>query len=376
MPKKQHFTPLWQKIRDDYLEKIKNRTLLSGQLLPTEKMIADEYNVSRITVVRAMNELAELGYIIRRRGSGSVVNYNPKKNNESNIYTQTKTIALIMPVSATRDYRVLNEIDRISRENGYIVSLYDSGKSIAKERDILKNLININVSGIISFPIQSIENIDSYFSVCNSGIPLVFIDRTLPGLNVPCVKANNFLGGKIITEHLLKKGHRNICFFCYNRALFSESERFNGYINALLEYNISPKSDYIIELFSNMPEDSMLFSNVAEENTLIRKQLYKIQHLTEPPTAIFCINDDAAIKVQQQALSLGINIPKDLSIVGFDNSEHFMNTTSYITTCAQDFEKIGSNAISLILAMINKEPLPFFEDVPVEVVERQSVAEI
>ena len=374
MPKK-NFIPMWQKIKDDYLEKIKNGTLPAGKTLPTEKAIMEEYNVSRITVVRAMNELAEAGYISRRRGSGSIVSgKNDLRFRKAANQNTNKTIALIVPVSVARDFRILNEVDSVAREHGYIISLYDSGKSLLREREILENLEVSVVSGIITFPIFSIENLSIYSRLYKEGIPIVFIDRALPGIDIPCVKCDNYSGGKMMTEYLIKKGHKKIAFFCAARAVGTEMERFCGYINALLENGLEPDNRYVIEMLKHHSDDSMLFADESEENMIIRRELYRMMNLPDPPTAVFCVNDITAVRVQQQALALGYSVPEDLSVIGFDNI--LADSEAYMTTCAQDFKKIGHTAISLILSMINGEPIPVVEDSPVELIERQSVLEI
>lgn len=374
---KKKFTPQWQRIRDDYLEKIKNGDFALGEQLPTEKAIMNEYHVSRITVVRAMNELAESGYITRRQGSGSIVTLNlpisSVSNTRHNNNNNNNNIALILPVSGSRDFRVLNEIDKVAREKKFVMSLYDSSMSITREREILENLEKSNIAGIIALPLSSVENLSIYSRIINNGIPLVFIDRSLPGLDVPCVKSNNYSGAKKLTDHLINSGHTKIAFLCYTRVIESENERFNGYISSLLENDIIPKKEYIIELFANSSEDSMINPMQKDEIRLIRNELYRLMHLPEPPTAIFCINDVTAIKIQQQALNLNLSVPNDLSIVGFDNLEYYSYPTIPITTCAQDFKKIGNSAISLILNMLNSEPLPTVENIPVELIIKQSV---
>ena len=193
------------------------------------------------------------------------------------------------------------------------------------------------------------------------GVPVVAIDPHAGPLGLPTVDSDNYGGGLLATRHLLELGHRRIGFVAGRPDLESSRQREAGYRDALAEAGIAVEPDLI------RVGDYMRDSAHVPATELLS--------LAEPPTAIFAANDQSAIGVLDVAERLGLHVPGQLSVVGFDDIPDSAQSVPPLTTIHQPLQDMGAAAIRLLLKLISGAPLESNHiRMPVSLVRRGSTA--
>jgi DNA-binding LacI/PurR family transcriptional regulator len=176
-------------------------------------------------------------------------------------------------------------------------------------------------------------------------IPLVLVDPTgEPGHEVPSVGAGNWSGGLTATRHLLELGHRRIAIITGPPHLLSARARLDGYRAAMDQAGVPMDPSLVCEA-EFLLEDGM-------------KHALSLLALPEPPTAIFASNDGQAMGVYQAVAQLGLRVPDDVSVVGFDDLTPAQWVTPPLTTIRQPLREMGMAAASMAVTLSCDEPLP------------------
>jgi LacI family transcriptional regulator len=189
--------------------------------------------------------------------------------------------------------------------------------------------------------------------------PIVAVDPHAGPSNLPSVHSDNLAGAITATGHLIELGHRRIGFLAGRPDLESARKREQGYRDALaaagipLDPELIRVGDYDLEM-SEVPARQLL-------------------SLSDRPTAIFAANDLSAIQTMHVARSLGLSIPGDVSVIGFDNIPESALTAPPLTTIDQSIQEMGRRAVELLIDLIegNAEP-PGQVTLPTRLVVRQS----
>lgn len=374
------YQPLYQNIYNDIKEKIETGELAEGDRIATEFEIMQQYSVSRITVSRALQELAQHGYIKRFRSKGTFVAGGGDEpadvGSPSTPYSFHSTVALVIPFSSDTIPPLLSSMQQLAQENHLMLSIFNSDRDCQKERKILEQLLETDIAGVISYPIESFENIPLYSQFLFRGIPLLSIDKKLPGLDVPYIKTDSYQAMYNMVQYLIDKGHRRIAYYCHTLNDENENLRFRGYLKALLDNGITPNNAYFVELEKSANAKIMLPENSPVQHGRVSQQLQELMKLEEPPTALACAYDLLAAYVEQQASACGIVVPDQLSITGFDNLQLCNHLQVPLTSAAQDYQKISQTAMQVLLNLRSGksvEPAYLF---PAPIIERQSVKAI
>jgi len=242
------------------------------------------------------------------------------------------------------------------------------GVGIAVERfklDLLLHISNGNsflnisaVEGVIFSDI--IENEDLVDNVIQSGIPCVIMNYLTKELPVTCVAIDNFKASFDAVEHLIKLGHTRIATITGELKTQAAIDRLNGYIKALEKNKIEKKNNYI--KYGDYGRDSAF--KATEEFIRLKK----------PPTAIFAASDEMAVGVVQVCLENGINVPKNMSVIGFDDNKLALNFSPVpVTTMRQPVHKMAFTATEILHNILNKKTRGHKKIVlPCELIERNS----
>jgi DNA-binding LacI/PurR family transcriptional regulator len=193
-------------------------------------------------------------------------------------------------------------------------------------------------------------------------LPVLAIDN-YPFLKaVDTVQIDNKQGGLAAVEHLIQLGHKNIGLLSIAKGRPSIDERKEGWRNAHTKYHLAANDVFAFEC------ESLSFQSGYEKTKKVLKKHKKI-------TALFCVNDEMAAGALRAAHEIGRSIPSDLSVVGFDNITMSNYTDPSLTTVSAAKEYMGKLAVSRVLEMIeNKETPPKRQEVPVELIVRNSTA--
>lgn len=225
----------------------------------------------------------------------------------------------------------------LSREfarHGHLCSLTIIRHEEEREGLLPKNIQATGIDGhIVLGPIGK-KIIDA---LKNTGVPYIFVDNYTPEPNEDCVVSDNVYGTHVLTDYLIKKGYKKIAFVGSITATNSIMDRYLGYIKALLQNGMTVRSDYVLE-------------DRDEEGFLLEVQMpYNV------PDAFVCNSDETAYHLVEQLKTLGISVPEDVAVVGFDDYVFATLSRPALTTFRVNMEAMSKAAMDLMEQKI-KEP--------------------
>lgn len=272
---------------------------------------------------------------------------------------KTDLIGLVVPdIGFPYSIEIMKGINQAIAESHFDLLLYTAG-------DIHKNAAASREQHYVTLLNKSITDgviiVASAAADFQTDAPIVSVDPHIANPNYPCVHAQNYQGARQAMEYLIKLGHRKIGFIRGRRELESAERRLNGYKDALEESGIKLDPSLI------MQGDFTTISGYEATKELLT--------LPQSPTAIFAANDQTAIGTYQAAEELGIRIPEDLSVVGFDN----ISEAKYmgLSTVDQFLAEMGYVATQMLIKLINGETLDEkTHKMPTQLVERTSCLDI
>jgi LacI family transcriptional regulator len=310
------------------------------------KVINNRYGVAAATQRRVLEVIAESGY------QASLVAQS-LRNRRTNVIGVL--VADLEPFTAELLKGAANAI----RGSGFELVVYSAGgrpeDHTGWEQRYLSRLSGTLIDGAVLVTPTVVD--------VHNGAPIVAVDHHAGPTDLPTVDADNLRGGEIATTHLLDLGHRRIGPLACRADLESARQREQGYRKAL-ELAGVPVDDGLIIKADYDPERS------AEATR---------QLLTgpEPPTALFAANDVSAIAAMDVARDLGLRLPEDLSVVGFDNVPESALCTPRLTTVEQPIQEMGSRAVRLLIDLIEgADPGPIHRSLPTRLVARDSTRQL
>jgi len=349
--------PLYQKVQEYIRELIDSEGLKTGDRIPTEKVLMERFNVSKITVVNALSGLANEKIINRVPGRGSFVSdrelhvqpesaeaqdvqvIEPK---ESGSVLRTRIIGLVMP--SIDDYfatRLIQGVQQALSEQGYRTMILLSDGRLEKEKEAIKTLKEIGVEGMLVFPVDEEHYNEEIIGMKFSGFPFVLVDRYLPGVETNYIAADGRMGTSLAVDYLWELGHREIAI-CSDSPLATVTvqERIEGYMNALKNKGALINPAHMITGFRvGSLKD-------AETHPLFRYIRNKMA------TAYISLNGILGVQIYQMAQQAGLSVPQDLSIVSFDDPTAIVEEFSTFTHIKQFENDMGYRAADKLLEII------------------------
>ncbi|UNK18300.1 GntR family transcriptional regulator [Paenibacillus sp. N3/727] len=357
--------PLYQHIVIALKTKIESGELKIGDKLPTEAEISKEYNVSRITSKRALTELENANLIYRVQGKGSFVNSVLPANRS--LDKASKEILLILPFThnpGLGDYE--KGINEYLAGTEYTLNIQSN--TIVGQGKLLQAALQSSNSGIIFYPVSSITDLGILYQCHLSRFPFITMDKGVEGIPFLSVVSDNFDGAYQATKHLIENNHKKIAFISSLKVEYSSSirERYLGYLKALFDYDLIDHSvNDVTERYLKHDDDNGREYYIRFIQTILEQGI----------TGIVTENDIIAIEIIQIAKELGLSVPDDFSIVGFDNIHLASFVEPKLTTISQDFGTMGYLAAQSLIQLIEKPHEQSMETVvvPVKLIERQTV---
>jgi DNA-binding LacI/PurR family transcriptional regulator len=354
---------LYAQIVSVFRTRILNGDLLPGAQIPTEIELARENNISRGTVRQAMAILVREGLLERAPGRGTFVRQLPVAQNggERKAPSTSKRIGLLLSLRRSElDLDILSGVEYAAKARGYQVSFAFTEESAEEQARDINHLRADHVDGMIVFPLSDITYDEAIWKLHEDGVPFVLIDRYFADLESDNVTSDNIGGGYRATEHLIILGHSRIAF-CHpsfgTLTTTSVRDRYLGYRKALEEYGIPY-------------DESLVFQR---DSTLGYLPYVEYLARSQRPTAVFTSHDHEAVQVIRAAAQLGIRLPDELAIVGFDNVEFSAYLNPALTTIAQSSRDVGLRAADLLISRLegNRAPVRHIE-IPTNLVVRES----
>jgi LacI family transcriptional regulator len=305
--------------------------------------VARAAGVSVSTVSRVLNDKDDVAPETYRRVRQVIqeMGYTSSLAARSMRSRRTNVIGLIVPdVADSFSIQVMKGVNQAIFELDYDLIIYTSGsikkRSAAEREQYFVSLLN----GSITDGVVIVTPAATSFS---TAAPVVTIDPNSECPECLTIIAANHAGAMAAMEYLIDLGHRRIGFISGRPDLQSAQERLHGYQDALRQANIPLDPDLIA---------SGDFS--IETSRLCARELLS---LSNPPTAIFAANDQSAIGTIETARGMGLRVPDDLSVVGFDNIPEATHSNPLLTTVDQFIDRMGRVAAEKLVGMIQGEAL-------------------
>ncbi|MBM7691613.1 DNA-binding LacI/PurR family transcriptional regulator [Peribacillus deserti] len=374
--------PLYEKIYLDLLNQIETEQLKPGDQLPTEKELANQYQVSRITSKKAVEKLVQIGAIERIRGRGSYVSKTipdlgtldaKSKSAQRDLPEEEPNglIALIIPDFFKDSFgrSIMKNIEKRCAEKSYNLVVKLTYGSQEEEDEAINTMVQLGVKGILIYPVNGQHYTNSILRLVLEGFPLVLIDRYLKGIPVCSVYTDNKKAAQNLTEFLFIQGHDHIAFVSPpEEDTSSIEERIQGFQSAYLQKGIAVSPDLLLtEMFSTLPtfEKSDEFH---EDLIKLRKFIEENSHVT----AFIACEYEIASVLAHVLKSLGKSIPNDYAIACFDHPGWFYNDMIF-THIKQDEAAIAVTSVDLLLQQIKGESVPVKNMVEFTLVEGNTV---
>lgn len=305
----------------------------------TLTQLAHELNLSIATISRALNRPTDVAPHTRQRVLAAVHRhgYIPNGTKRALRTQQTRTIGVVVSdIRNTFFASVVKAVDDVARANGYSVLICNADEDSAKEEAALQLLLDRKVSGVINCSTGA--NLELLRAFQNGGAVLVDLDRESGLEHVDTVIVDNARGAELAIEHLVGLGHRAIGTIAGPQHLSNAQGRLAGFQNTLRHHGI-PLEKSLVQL-GNFKQDS---GYECAKKLLSRKNR---------PTAIFSANNEMTAGLVTYIRRVGMAIPAELSIVGFDDAFWTRYIDPPLTVIAQPMEAMGECAINLLLARL------------------------
>lgn len=360
--------PLYYQIKDDIFHDIESGKYHIGERLPAERVLAEKYGVTRMTIRQAIKSLVEQGFLHVRHGSGTYV------SDRSSLKTTNgnKIIGVLVPdIQRGIMIDLIRGIEDEAHSTGYNTILCNTDNRWDKAHGYVQQLLANGVKGVIYVPIQDIENIEGkeeknreiIEKFLNYNMPIVLVDHECKRIATDLVVSDNFGGGYELTRHLIEMGHRRIAVV-YDFEETSILDRISGYKKALHDVNI----DFDPGLIQKIKE----YGFTESFSDLVKSITFEIR-----ATAIFAMNDLLAADVYYHADKLHINIPNDISVVGYDDLAFSERLRTPLTTMHQPLYQMGRESYNLLMERSQKPKDQFKKIIlPNRLVIRKSVKRI
>ncbi|MCV9885354.1 LacI family DNA-binding transcriptional regulator [Metabacillus halosaccharovorans] len=329
----------------------------------TIKDIAKIANVSHTTVSRALNNSPLIKENTKQKiiQIANQLNYSPDVHARSLVLQKSYTIGLFFTsISNGTSSSFLSEtikgVNTVINEN---YNLFIKGIQDIKDYSMITPK---RFDGIILMSQSDIDNAFIYH-VIEKKIPLVVLNRQIEERSVVNVLSNDQEGVYEAIQLFIKHGHRDIAIIEGTPHFKSAQERKEGYLKALMEYQLPILSEYMVKGNYNMESGY--------------EGMKKLLSLDNYPTAVFCSNDDMAIGAMKAINEYGLMIPEDISIIGFDDIGFSEYTSPALTTVKRPIEEIsiaGAEKLLQVMDAGNEEDGPIF--LTTNLVRRHSVSDV
>lgn len=347
--------PLADQIYSHLSRRISDGAWRTDDRVPSERALAEEFGVCRVTVARAVNRLVQEGVLRRRRGSGTYVAARADTPRPA-----TGDIGLLIPFS--RDgytSHIVKGVAEVLSEAGYHVLFQDTGADWRRESHQVQRMRG-RVDGFLVFPADPTRNAALYAELVAEGAPVVFVDRYCPTFNSDWVVTDNYNAAREAVGRLVAQGRRRIAHISTAETFCSSNQdRRLGYSQALLDAGlpVSPNDMRIaaVPARANERDSARAYAPGVPEappldmETAVRSLLNRDGGMD----AVFCSNDWSTLACLHALNREGMRVPDDVAVAGFaDNDLVTVHLPVPILAIQQPRDEMGRRAAGVLLARL------------------------
>ncbi|HET7086692.1 MAG TPA: LacI family DNA-binding transcriptional regulator [Rhizomicrobium sp.] len=315
----------------------KKNSRRSGRVI-TIHDVARHADVSPMTVSRVINGESNVREETRARVMTSIaaLRYKPNQAARSLATAETTHIGILYanPSANYLSEFLLGSLEQSSLSGCQLV--IEKCEAAESEVEAIERLVKGGIDGVI-LPAPLCDSEETLNAVRGAGLPAVLVASGKPAADLSAVSINNFEASRAMTRHLLELGHRRIAFINGHPNQTGTGQRFHGYVEAMTEAGLSVDADL-----------------VAQGSFTYRSGLEAAERLLDggKPTAIFASNDDMAAATMAVAHRRGLDVPRDLSVTGFDDTPLAVTVWPPLTTIHQPIVEMAREAVRLLIGQI------------------------
>ena len=246
---------------------------------------------------------------------------------------RTRLIGIIIPELNNPFFaEVVAEMEDILRNNGYATMLCDCRTDEKREKEAIEFLKKRRVDGIISMPVT--KDVKCFQELQKAGIPVVTVDRKIEDLDCDCVLVDNRGGTRQAVEQFIRAGHRRIGIITGKDDVYTTKERLLGYFDALEAAGIGRDGSLVVNGQFTIRGGASALKELVENNSDM--------------TAVYVCNYEMMVGAMIEVNELGIRVPEQLSLIGFDNIEFAKACgprLSIVTQPTKDIAKAATNCM-------------------------------
>lgn len=373
--------PRYKKIYGDMLNGIKTGEYPSGCRLPSEKELMDMYQVSRITVKKALEILAYRGYILRKPGKGSFVvsqgNLDKALLNEEAMLeeelpeenegndSEERIIGVILDsFSISFGCELIRGLEYECRKRGFLMLFRCSYGSKEEENRAIHEMIRKGAQGLILMCSQGEVYNEVVLELYVNKYPLILLDRGMAGISLPVVTTDNYQASCELVTKLIEEGHKKICFVSHSSLnTTTVKERFGGYRDTMLNNQLpTDESVWITDIDKYLPNGEEDF----QEDSNIDFKLEEYIQKNEDITAYYAVDHELGMLLFRIMKKLGVD--KEKTIAYFDGFEEHMDPLPIFPHVMQDQYQMGVAAVRLLAHKLRGDAVTGRENIPHSIV--------
>jgi DNA-binding LacI/PurR family transcriptional regulator len=359
-------TPLYQQIAADIREKIASGELAVGARLEPNRDLVNRYDVSVVTVNKALTLLVSEGLIYTRVGRGTFVAQMPQTAHAafSGGGTDAGLLGFVLrdlssPYFSLIAYAAQERADAA----GYGLVFASSSRGLDNEEQQIRRLRRLGVDGLIIASMRRLYRTNEPIQeLQREGVPFVMVSFT-EGDDVPFIGTDLERTGYLAARHLLSTGRKRIGYVSDQRGSSPGELRKRGYRQALAKHGQRVRPEFEFE-YPLVGESQDYWSGYAIGE--------RVAALPQRPDAMFVFNDLGAIGFEDALLDRGIRVPEEIAVVGVDDIEESARARVPLTTVRQPTAKIGALAVDSLIARLRGEAVPVRQLFDPELVIRES----
>ena len=329
-------------LKDHLLDQMKEQHIPCGGRLPSETALMQRFSLSRSTVRQVLTELSIEGLIERQQGRGTF-----RVGGSQPIMRRSHRSMLVGVWFNWPSGPLFGPIAEGIREEllkwNYHAVFEIGGMEAGAEYRGIESLVRKGLDGFIVSPSTNLEDEHGpLIELIHQNLPLVLVDRQLPGYETDLVATHGELGAEQVVSHLIELGHRRIGYLGIE-GLSTLDDRLRGYYQVMQEHGLPVEEAWV----GNRRD-------VVRDHG--REEARRILSLPpqQRPTAFFGANDVLAETIVVAAREMGIDVPGELSVAGFDDVNIDPSTPAWLTTYAQPKQRIGQQAARLLMNQIQR----------------------
>jgi len=316
----------------------------------TLRDIAKALNLSISTVSRALTDSYQIGDETKQKvvAYAKEHHYIPNRMAKSLKEGKSRSIGVVV-CSIDNNFvaQMLDGIDQYCTDHNYQLIIMQSKESFEQEKACVNLLYAGGIDGLLISPAYQTTDFDYLIALQKAGLPIVLFDRLSDHMNTHKVASDNFKGAYDATMHLINNGYTSIAHISSNTKLSMATDRFEGYKKALKVSGLVYREELV--KFCDTPNAISLHQN-------LEKAIQELMALKTKPTGIFTATDQLTTKCLSLINQLGYQIPTDVALIGFSNTDLADALHPSLSTIHQPAFEIGNLATKQLLALIdNKE---------------------